>query len=203
MCFIFGGSSDNGADAAAQAEKARQARINTGMDQINQQFSQFDDPYYDAQAKAYSDYYNPQIDKQYSDARQQLILKLGQSGLINSSEGARQLSNLDYNYNNQKTAAANSAVTYGSQARTQVENARTQLINELNASADPAAAAASSTALVSSLATPPAFSPIGSLFASATPGLEQQAGLPNQFNPYGNSGPSVGGGSGGSSTIVN
>lgn len=210
MCLKFledtfgGGSSSNDPTAIAQAaENARQAQINAGMQQIDQQFSQFNDQYYNDQSQAYSDYYDPQIDKQYNDARQALILKLGSSGIINSSEGARQLANLDLQYNQQKTAAANQAVSYGAQARTQVENARTQLVNELNATADPAAAAASSAGLVQSLATPPAFSPLGSLFASTAPAAATAVSTPsNLYSPSQFSGPSVGGG-GGSSTIVN
>lgn len=206
MCFSSGG--DGGAaQAQSNAEAAREANISTGMQNIDGAFSQFDDPYYQSQAQAYSDYYQPQVQKQYGDARQQLILNLGHQGTINSSEAARQLSNLDLQYNQQQASQASAAQNFAAQARNQVENSRNQLVQELNASADPAAAAQAATSLTASLATPPAFSPLGNLFATAAPGaanaIAASTQTPSMYSPAMFSGPSVSTGGGGSSTIVN
>lgn len=158
-------SGDGGAGAARAAEEARQARITQGTADVNNTFSKFDDPYYGGVSKSYADYYTPQVDDQYQDARRKLVLNLGRSGIVNSKAGARQIGDLDEAYQRERTGIADRSVSAGAQARSDVENARSQVLQQLSASADPSSAVAAASARANALATPPSFSPLGNLFA--------------------------------------
>ena len=62
-----GGGGDGGAAEARRQEELRQARIREGMQNIESAFSPFNDQYYAGKAKAYSDYYLPQLKQQFDD----------------------------------------------------------------------------------------------------------------------------------------
>lgn len=165
-----GSTGDGGAAAVAQsqadqqraAEQARQDAITTGTKGVNDAFSQFDDPYYSGITDSYDKYYNPQLDKQYADAKRQLILNLGATN--NSSEGQRQLSNLNSSYQTDRQSVADQGVTAAQTARQNVESARENVLGQLNTSADPSAAAAAASAQAATLSAPPSYSPLGNLF---------------------------------------
>lgn len=195
-------------DAAAEAraaEAARQARITQGMSDIDQNFSQFDDTFYDTRKSAYTDYYNPQVDNQYEDARRKLVLALGRSGALQGSAGRNKLADLTEDYQMQRTAISDAANSYASSVRGDVERNRSELVSQLNASADPAAAASSAAARAAQLNTAAAFSPLADLFGQyaqmgATGLMAEGAGRRGfGLNLYG----SGSGGSRGSSYNVN
>lgn len=207
MC-IFSSPPSNGANAARDAEIARENRISQGSSDINKTFSQFDDNYYNGVAKASNDYYMPQVDKQYDEARRSLVLNLARSGTLNGSAGAHDLGLLDTQYQTDKSDYANQGIAAENQQRTAVEGARSDLMNQLNASADPVAAGAAAVARAKTLSGAPVFSPIGNLFGQF---LQQgafnvAANSPGYGAPYGVSGgiylPGAPSGGGGSSTIV-
>ena len=192
MCFPSK-PSDGGARAA---EEQRQSSIRSGTATINQNFSQFDDPYFAGQSQKYTDYYKPQLTEQYDKARRDLILSLTRTGGINSSAGAQRLADLDLENNRQIGAMTDSAAQFGTQARTDVERNRSELIGQLNASADPASAAASSLSRAQILSAQPAFSPLGDLFTkfaqqAGTAAVAEQRGYPGwntgAFNSKGSS----------------
>ena len=168
MCIpgLFGGPpQDNSAAIARQAEEARQARIRAGQGQIDQTFSQFDDDYYGNVSKASDAYYMPQAEKQYADARRQLVLNLSRQGTLAGSAGARSMGDLDESYATQRGDLVNRGVAAGNEQRSNVERARSELMSQLNASADPGAVGAAAAARAQSLSAPPIFSPLGKLFA--------------------------------------
>lgn len=164
MC-IGGGVPDNGAGAARAAEEARQASIRQGMSNVDTEFNKFDQPFYDARAKAYTDYYTPQVKNQYDLARKDLVYGLTRQGILNSSAGADQLAKLDDEYNKQNTYYTNSGLDYANQVKGDVENNRSNLYSQVQASADPAAAASAAAARAQTLTAQPAFSPLGQLFS--------------------------------------
>lgn len=172
MCLksLFGGGGDNGAAEAAAAaraaEEARQARIRQGTDQINQTFSSFDDGYFGDISNSYTGYYLPQLERQYVDARKALVLRLGQQGTLNSSSGQKILQDMDRGAALQRGLIGDRAVSSAAQARGNVEDARSQLLAQLSASADPAAAATAAAARAKSLSAPPAFDPLENLFTN-------------------------------------
>ena len=82
MC-IFGAAKpaqDNSAELARKKEEERQARITEGRTKIDEAFSRFDDPYFTGVRKTYQDYYLPDVDQQYRDARKQTTLAQARSG---------------------------------------------------------------------------------------------------------------------------
>lgn len=181
MCF--GGGAGDAAAQARAAEEARQARIRAGTDTINQTFEKFDKPYYEGITKASNDYYLPQVDQQYNEARNKLVLALGGRGILNSSEGAKQIGKISEDYNRKRTAYSDQGVNLANDYRGKVEQNRGELLNQLSASADPAAAAASASARADMLTAPPSFSPIGDLFSNlarygATGIMAERAGYP-------------------------
>jgi hypothetical protein len=171
MCLSTGGGSDPGA-AARASEEARQARIREGQTAIDTSLGKFDDNYYKGAEKSYLENYTPQIAKQYEDARRALIFSLSRSGNLNASAGARQMGELDAENKRQLGYLGDQAVGFASSRRGEVERTRSDLVSQLSATADPAAAAASANARAQALTAPPVFSPLANLFANLT----QQAG---------------------------
>jgi hypothetical protein len=170
---------DNSAAEARAAEDRRQAQIAAGTTQVNDIFSKFDDNYYGGVQKASDDFYMPQVDDQYEEARRKMVLTLGGSGRLNGSSGARDLGTLDERYRTQRADLANRGISTANDYRTDVERNRSEVLNQLNASANPASAAATANARAQSLTAPPTFSAIGNLFtdllSSAGTGLAIEA----------------------------
>lgn len=167
MCFM-GGSlpADNSAAIAQQQQAQREANVNAGRSAIDQSFSQFNQPYYDQQVKAYNDYYKPQIDTQFQDARRALTLNLARSGNLASGAGARELSQLQGKYATDRAQSENDALNYGNTVRSNVETERNRLYQQNLAAADPSSIGSAAQASVGALGVQPTFSPLGNLFAS-------------------------------------
>ena len=163
MC-VFSAPKDNSAEIARQREEQRQRDIDAGTVQVNDIFSQFNDDYYSGIEKAHNDYYLPQVQDQYEDARRKMVLNLSKNGTLNGSVGARTLGDLDENYQTQKGYYANQGVDLAQQYRGDVERNRSDVLGQLNASANPSAAAATASARAKSLTAPPTFSPLAQLF---------------------------------------
>src|SRR3546814_21199857 len=79
---------DNAAEIARQQEEARQQRIRDGQSAIDTNFAQFNDPYFDDYRQDYMAYYQPQLDRQYQNARRKSVLGLHRTGNLSSSRSA-------------------------------------------------------------------------------------------------------------------
>src|SRR3546814_8372533 len=131
-------------------------------------------------------YYQPQLDRQYQNARRKSVLGLHRTGNLSSSAGAGKLGDLTRAYNDNRTLLANNALSAVNDLRGRIEASRNDLYGQNRAAADPSAAASQAAAQVGFLGTPPAFSPLGQLFGNftnmATTGLAaERAGYPG-FN---------------------
>lgn len=185
MCFgIGGGSSGDGGAAAASraAEEARQSRINSGMNEISNAFSGFDDNFYNQRAKAYTDYANPQLEDQYAEAKKALVYALSRSGNLGSSVAADRNADLLKSYNANKQAIEQKGLSYANQLKSDVNSNRSNLVNELNNTANPSAVAQSAASQAGLLSSAPAFDALGQLFTNATAGLANYAS--NASNNY-------------------
>ena len=171
MCGGGGGSSG---PSAADMEKQRQARINQGMQQVNNTFGQFNDDYYGGIRNAYMDYVQPDFNKQYEDAQRQLTLALARQGVSSSSIAADRQSNLQDLYNRNQLQLQQKADGYVNDRRSAVEGARGAVVSQLNASGNAGQAGQQAIAQASSLQALPEFSPLGNLFGAATDGLRYQ-----------------------------
>lgn len=177
MCknpFSSGGG-DGGAAAAARArEEARQAAIRDGMSRIDSAFTQFNDDFYNARNKAYVDYAMPQLDDQWTKAQQELTYALSRNGLLNSSAGAEKMADARRDYDRQKQGIGATGINYANQARGDVERNRSDLVAQLNATADPTSAAQAAANRASSLSATPGFQPLGLLFQNVAANIGSQ-----------------------------
>jgi hypothetical protein len=174
MCF-GGGGSDDAAKAARQAEEARQGRINTGLNDINNIFAGFNDDFYAAREKSYLDYATPQLTDQYNDAFKNLTFALARAGQLNSSTGAQRLAKLRQQKDNAFADIVNQSHDYANQARGNVADTRTNLTNLLFSSANPSGVRDAAASQVASLSGTPAYNPVGPLFQNITAGLATAA----------------------------
>jgi hypothetical protein len=138
---------------------------------------QFTPDFYEKQKQGYLDYANPQVDKQFNDASKQLTFALARGNNLDSSAAATQSGDLQTQYGLQKQKVADDALSYENKAKSSVEDARSNLISNLNATGDAQGAVNSATARASALSQPAAYSPLTNLFSDFTAGLGTQAAL--------------------------
>jgi len=98
MCMMGGGASKRAAADQSRAEAARQAEIERGRQQIDQRFAGFDDTFYDGREQAFLDSGMPQLDRQFGDARRNLIFALADAGTLRSSVAGSRLEDLETSY---------------------------------------------------------------------------------------------------------
>ena len=187
MCF--GGGGDGGAAQARADEEARQARIKTGISNVDSTFSKFDNNFYKGRGDAYQNYAMPQFNNQYQQMGNNLAFSLARSGNTNSSEAARQGGILQADNAFGRQQIADQAIGEQQKARQMVEDNRNSLINQLQVTSNPSLAASGAERQAATLAMQPAFSPIGNLFANTTAvlGNAAQAGYYSGgpgINPY-------------------
>jgi hypothetical protein len=221
MCFGGAGKSSGKANQANQAamnanaqmaaqqradEQDRQNRVNSAISGINSIFSGFDNNFYDAKSKSYLDYYKPQLEQQYGQAKDETLYQLARQGLGNSSAGAKVYGDLATDYGNRQQELQSKATGYAQDARSQVEQQRNSLVNQATATANPQAASSAANNAVGSLQMMQpsgGYSPLAGLFntfaGAAAGGLQNYA--------YGNNGGLLGqvfktGSSGGNASRV-
>ena len=209
MCFPQDNTASDIAQQQRSDEVARQGRIKQGMASINSVFDDpntgFNDAFYAKQGQAYLDYANPQIDHQYGLAKDQTAYALARSGLLDSSAGAKTNAELSFTNDTAKTDAANQALNAENSARSNVEQTRGNLVSQLNATGDDAAASAAAVRQAQNLYQPVGYSPLGNAFASFASGLSAiGSNSGNNYQGFFNQSPSLfgAGGGGSSSTLV-
>ena len=163
MCF--GGMPK---DNSRQIEQERQQRVSQGMQSIDSTFSQFNPAYYQGFEDTAYGSIAPDIDKQYKDAIRNTTYSLARGGNRRSSAGAGAYGDLKETYDKAKLEGRDRARMQAGERRRDVENTRGNLVSQLNATTDPAAAAQSAVSQAALLTTPPAYSPIGQIFANIT-----------------------------------
>lgn len=173
-----GGKYSGSSDELREEEEKRQARIRKGTDRINNIFdTSFDQNYYANQRDNYLDYARPQLEKQYGDASKELTFALSRGGNLDSSARASKAADLQELYDLNAQKIGDDAIGYRSRAKASIEDARSGLINTLNATGDAQQAASSAIARADALSAPPAYSPLAQLFTDFTAGLGTQAAL--------------------------
>lgn len=179
----MGGGGKSGAKQAnaeaAQAradEEARQSRIRAGTASINETLDkQFTPEFYQGRRDAYTAYATPQLQDQYKDAQEKLVFALARGGNLDSSVRADKTADLTKLYDLNAQNVATKALDYETQARNQVADARSALINELTATGNAEQASRSAVERAGALSAAPAFDPLSNIFAAFTEGLGYQA----------------------------
>lgn len=140
MCFSSPKVNTSAADAAQQqadqAAATRASNISTGEGQINDLFSQYNDPYYQGLTQNYDNYYQPQLDKQYSDAQQQQLYSLANNGNLDSSAAQKASSDLAKEYAQNEQSVLSGGEDYANTAKQSVQNVRSNLTNQLLSTGD-------------------------------------------------------------------
>lgn len=191
-------------DAAAameMREATRQRDVKLGQIGIDKNFAKFDDGYYDTFKQDYVSHYNPQIDRQHSDAVDKMTAALANRGILESSVGAGGFAELGRKNAEARIDVANEGLDAANKLRGQVQQAKSNLYNLNEASANPQAVNAQAVGQATAIVAPPQFSPLGEIFATTlanfAPYIRNPASQPRRYaSPYGTSS------AGGSSTIV-
>lgn len=200
MCM--GGGGDKAAKQARAAEEARQARIQQGMGGINNAFSQFNDDFYNTRSSAYTAYQTPQLEKQFEDAKRELTLALARSGNSQSSLANTKFAELKDLFDTSSQDIVSRSKDFANTERSSVENARGELINQLNMSGDATLAAQAAQQKAALLGQGQSFDTLGQIFANITDGLATQADLERRGSARFGTNLFNTGGSGGSSRVV-
>jgi len=161
------------AQQARDEENRRQARIEGGRKLIDQQFDLFkkNPAFFDRYRGGITDYYRPQIDKQYSDAKRNLTFQLADAGTLRSSAAAESTADLarqnDSNIMSMN-AKADSAV---GDLRNQIASNKDTAINQLYSTEDPSIAANTALNGIANVQlAKPDLSPLANLFSTAAIG---------------------------------
>ena len=183
MCFLGGSQPvDNSAAVARQQEEARQERIRQGKSSIDSAFAAFDPGYFDQFTKSYTDFYNPQVDEQFSDAQKGLRYEFARQGILNSTPAQTRFGDLIKSYSDARGQVASGALDATNDLRNRVSSSKTTLYGQNVDAADPSLAAASAAGSVGSLMTPASFSPLADIFAGLiNTGAAHAAGRQNRL----------------------
>ena len=179
MCLGNNGSDQAAADAAEarRRENDRAARVRSGAGNINAAFEQYGEDFFDTRRQSYLAFANPQLDDQFKDATRELTLALARSGILNSSAKSRRFGDLQTSYDNQSRAVSDKANEYVNNTRGAIESAKSDLLSQNQAMADPALAANLAANRATSATAMPAYNPLNQVFANVTSGIATQADL--------------------------
>lgn len=167
MCF-GGGGGGNAVEDSRRIEAERAERVRQGTADINQQFAGFNDAFFGGIEQNALNFFNPDLQRQFTDTREGLIKNLARSGNLQGSAGAIKLGELNAERARQQALIGDKAKGFAQQARADVENTRSNLIQNLAATADPFAASQAANAQAVALTAPPEFSPLGDVFTKFT-----------------------------------
>lgn len=117
-------------------EEARQARIKAGLTSIDNTFQPFNDTFYNGRKSAFLDYYQPQIEDQFKDARDKLTFALARNGTLNSTMAGDQAGKLTKDYATNWASIVSKADADVNNLKSQVSGEKSALVQQLNATAD-------------------------------------------------------------------
>lgn len=132
----------------------------------------FDDAYFARRRQEYLDLYTPEVGKQYSDAQNQLAFALARAGLSRSTVADDRVGRLQGDYALQTQRLAADAEGEVSRVRNAVEDARSGLIAQVQATGDADTAASAALSRAGVIAQDPIkYSPLTDLFGTAASGI--------------------------------
>jgi len=138
----------------------------------------FDDNFFNSRRDAYVNYQTPYLDDEMQTAKEKLIYALSRGGKLNSSIAANRQGKLSKTYQQNRDLIQSKGTDYANTIRTNVANSRSDLINLLNATEDPALVADEATRAAAIQSQPGQFAPLGDFFSDVTSGLESSLNSP-------------------------
>lgn len=157
-------------------EVTRQGDVGMGRIKIDQAFNKFDPKYYDKYKTDYQNYYMPELNKQHTDAVDKLTAAMADRGMLESTVGTSKFGDLAKENLDARTNITNEANDASKKLRGTVENAKTNMYNLNEASANPQAVNAQAVGQATALVAPPTYSPLGKVFADFLGGLSNFQG---------------------------
>jgi hypothetical protein len=193
MCDPFGtrAAAEKAAKEAKNAEEriraeeaARRYRITEGNQKIDSAFAQYDPAYYSAFEETYKNNFNPQVDQQYSEARDKLIAALAGRGTLGGTVGTNALAKAAKTRDDSRIQVGSEAKTAATDLKGRVENQKSNLYALNQSAADPEGILTRATGAATALAAPPQFSQLGQLFSTAlAPYATYRESLANSAGP--------------------
>lgn len=173
------------AERARAEEEARKARIKEGTAKIDKNFAQFNKGFYDAYRDSYTGFYQPEIDRKFSDAQDELTYALARAGTINSSMAGEKQADLARAYDTQTALTLSEANSATDSLKSSVANEKSGLVSLLNATGDADRAANESLARSRQLfEKQPTYNPLGDIFAGAASGIGNYFAAQQQRQMY-------------------
>ena len=167
--------------AKAKADElARQARVDEGIDEIEDVFSQYDQDFYDKRSDAYMDYQAPQLQDQYKEGLKELQFALARGGRLNSSTEVAKKAGAAQDLQFQRQEMAGRAMQAAADSEAGVLEAKDKMIKLNLANADPDLAASLSIARSKALNKPPKYDELTDVFGNITEGLASRQELENR-----------------------
>ena len=176
---IFGMPSLNGAFGGADREWQR--ALKDGLFSGVEEREGFGDKFFGGIRDSFVNFARPQVDDQFRKASEQGTFQLARSGTLDSSIRGDQTADLKKQYDISLQDITDKARGYETEARNNVERTRGDLISMLQVTGDATGAANSALTRAATLATPPAYSPLGQLFQDGTAMLGQQMAAERAF----------------------
>jgi len=175
-------------DASGKTYRQGDPLTVTAETDTGQRTGGFDDAFYNNYRQKVLDYYQPDEERQYNEAKRDLTYNLARAGTLQSSTAADKQGELGYNDALQKANIVANANTQTGNLKNQIQANKESLINQLYATEDPTLTAnlAESSAAASRLQDP-MLTPAAALF---TPALTAAGAVGNYLtspysNPYG------------------
>ena len=175
-----GGGNDMGnffqimqAQQAREEENLRQKRIDDGRKLIDQQFDLFkkNPAFFDRYRGAITDYYRPQIQSQYADAKRNTTFQLADAGTLRSTAAADVTADLAKQNDANMLAMNAKADSALGDLRNQIASNKDTAINQLYSTEDPSMAANSALNSIANIQLQkPDLSPLANLFGTAAIG---------------------------------
>lgn len=156
---------DQSGEIARMLEQQRQAKIKSGEGLIDKAFEQFNGGFYDKYRDDYLGHYNPQVDKQFTDSRQDLRYNLARARTQDSTQGQRNFGDLIAEYSKRRAEVGSNALNAVNTYKGNVDQQKNELYQQNLLAADPTKAAQSAAGKVGALQTTPAYQPLGDLFS--------------------------------------
>lgn len=156
---------DQSAQIARMLEEQRQAKIKSGEGLIDKAFGVFNPAFYDKYKADYLGHYNPQVDKQFGDARRDMRYNFARARTQDGTAAQRNFGELIQEYGKRRAEVASNALNATNTYKSNVDAMKSTLYDQNQTAADPTKAATAAAGKVGALQTTPTYSPVGDLFS--------------------------------------
>jgi hypothetical protein len=157
----MGSSGSNAVGEARREQALREQRIREGMERINSQYSGFTPSFYQKRADDYYRFALPSLTDQYAKTRGDLTYSLANRGLLTSGVAQRRGSQLERETARQKMGIVDTGLSQAQALRRNVEDSRSSVVGQLQASADPSLASQQALIQASQFTAPSTYAPVG------------------------------------------